>query len=169
MSCYRHPSECAVRSVCDASRTPQFGYGLSGHGGTHNEVRGIIHVRNKEGFHTKTYKDRIVSANELVIEALKNHQPHPVSSYIFYNYKGRPFTDIRGSFKSALKRANLPDITFHDMRHIYANVIALEMDVWSLIRILGHKDVRSSQVYVHVTDEQIIERAQAIKIGQNSS
>ena len=55
------------------------------------------------------------------------------------------------------------------MRHIYARVIALEMDVWSLIRILGHKDVRSSQVYVHVTDEQIIERAQAIKIGQNSS
>lgn len=54
-------------------------------------------------------------------------------------------------FQSILKKAQLPSIRFHSLRHMFAtNCIALEFDVKTLSEILGHSSVQTTlNLYVH--------------------
>ncbi len=59
-------------------------------------------------------------------------------------------------FKSLLKRAGLPYINFHSLRHSFAtNCIALGVDVKTLSEILGHSSVELTlNRYVHSSMER---------------
>ncbi|MDE5754797.1 MAG: site-specific integrase, partial [Oscillospiraceae bacterium] len=61
-------------------------------------------------------------------------------------------------FKSLLKRANLPSVKFHALRHMFAsNCIKLGFDVKTLSEILGHSAVETTlNRYVHASIEQKI-------------
>ncbi|MDE5885354.1 MAG: site-specific integrase [Oscillospiraceae bacterium] len=61
-------------------------------------------------------------------------------------------------FKSLLKRANLPSVKFHALRHMFAsNCIRLGFDVKTLSEILGHSAVETTlNRYVHASIEQKI-------------
>ena len=96
---------------------------------------------------------------------LSDHPHHPSSTYVFCNPNGTKFHDIRGSFVNALRRAGLPHITFHGMRHIYATRLGQKADVWSLQEILGHRDVRSTSRYIHPVKEAVIQAANSIQLG----
>ena len=53
-----------------------------------------------------------------------------------------------------LKRAGLPDIRFHDLRHSFAT-LSLEqgMDIKTVSHMLGHTDAGfTMNTYMHVTD-----------------
>ena len=71
-----------------------------------------------------------------------------------------------------LKRAGLPKVRFHDLRHTFAALLvsggaSLEM----IGKLLGHADVRSTTRYAHLDDGHVIEAAQRIgdQIEQNMS
>ncbi|MCM1330318.1 MAG: site-specific integrase, partial [Ruminococcus sp.] len=59
-------------------------------------------------------------------------------------------------FKSLLKRANLPYVNFHALRHMFAtNCIALGFDVKTLSELLGHSSVQITlNRYVHSSMER---------------
>lgn len=61
-------------------------------------------------------------------------------------------------FKSILKKANLPQISFHALRHMFAtNCIELGFDVKTLSEILGHSSVQVTlNRYVHSSMERKI-------------
>lgn len=55
-------------------------------------------------------------------------------------------------FKSIIKRAGVPNIRFHDLRHTFASWYMIEVDdIWSLKGILGHVDVQTTQRYAHLS------------------
>lgn len=63
----------------------------------------------------------------------------------------RPF-DInaecfRQQFEAALKRAGLVGYRFHDARHTAVTRLAKKLDVMTLARMIGHKDLRSLMIY----------------------
>ena len=63
---------------------------------------------------------------------------------------------LQRRFKSILKKANLPEVNYHSLRHIFAtNCIALGFDVKTLSDILGHSSVETTlNRYVHSSMER---------------
>ena len=57
--------------------------------------------------------------------------------------------------KEILKKANLPDIRFHDLRHTFAtHALANGVDIKTLSEILGHaKTSFTLDTYTHITDD----------------
>ena len=69
--------------------------------------------------------------------------------------------------KTLLKRAGLPSIRFHDLRHVFAtNALEHGMDVKTLSTIVGHvSSATTLNVYAHVTDD--MQGQTAAKIDQS--
>jgi integrase len=61
--------------------------------------------------------------------------------------------DIRGAWDNALKRANVDDFRFHDLRHCCASYLAMNgASVAEIAEILGHKTLAMVKRYAHLSD-----------------
>lgn len=65
---------------------------------------------------------------------------------------------LQRRFKSVLKKANLPSVTYHSLRHAFAtNCLQAGFDVKTLSEILGHANVETTlNRYVHTSMERKI-------------
>jgi integrase len=101
------------------------------------------------------------------IEALKAHRKRQLEETMRYNglredlglvFCSTIGTPIRRqnlqrrSFKPLLKKAGLPDIRFHDLRHTFATLtLAKGANVKTVSKMLGHSTIRVTlDVYAHV-------------------
>lgn len=115
---------------------------------------------------------------------LKTHGPckHDIERYIDFNPRGNlgkalrtvmsersegaVFTNSVGNratkdkicskqFKSLVRKAKVPVIPFHALRHTFASWFMSEIgDIWALKYILGHGDIRTTQIYAHHSRNQ---------------
>ncbi|GCF11814.1 tyrosine-type recombinase/integrase [Dictyobacter arantiisoli] len=135
------------------------------------QVRRTIARVGKLGFITNEPKTprsrRSIYLADLAIEALKRHRAHQYElrlsagpawedqGWVFCNQIGRPVEAgnlMRRSFKPLLKKADVPDIRFHDLRHSAATLL-LSMDVHPKIvqELLGHSNISMTlDTYSHV-------------------
>lgn len=68
--------------------------------------------------------------------------------------------DIRKAFHWALKRAGLPIMRVHDLRHSFATMAtAMGENIHSIKEVLGHKYTTTTEIYAHVGNEQKINTA----------
>lgn len=74
---------------------------------------------------------------------------------VFYDvHSGKPFGDIKKSFKTALKHAKITDFHFHDLRHTFASqMIMAGVDITTVSRLLGHKSLKITLKYSHMSPE----------------
>ncbi len=57
-------------------------------------------------------------------------------------------------------------ITFHCARHTYATLqLSLGTDIYTVSKLLGHENLRTTEVYAKIIDEKKQEAASKIKIG----
>lgn len=61
-------------------------------------------------------------------------------------------------FRRARGKAGLSDVHFHDLRHEAITRLARRLDVLDLARMIGHRDLRSLQVYYNATPAEIAAR-----------
>lgn len=55
-----------------------------------------------------------------------------------------------------IKKAGVPTIRFHDLRHTFASWYMIKYgDIWSLKYILGHSDIWLTQKYAHLSHQHI--------------
>ena len=68
-------------------------------------------------------------------------------------------------FKSILKKAQLPPVKFHSLRHTFAtNCLQQRFDIKTLSEILGHSSVSvTMKIYVHSSMERKVECMQLLK------
>ncbi|VCU61605.1 Integrase [Tritonibacter mobilis] len=65
---------------------------------------------------------------------------------------------IDANFRAARDKAEIKDLTFHDSRHEAITRLAKKLDVLSLARMVGHRDIRMLQVYYNETPEELARR-----------
>jgi len=83
--------------------------------------------------------------------------------------KARPGIKFREAFDAAKKRAGLPDIHMHDLRHTAAShLIMAGVDIRTLADILGHRTLQMVQRYTHLLHDHKLEAIDKIgKLGQS--
>ena len=109
--------------------------------------RDLIQIRE-----SKSNKMRVVPMNATTRTLLSNLARN--SEYVFPSPKtGVRLNQIKRSFRKAVSNANIENFRFHDLRHTAATRMAdAGADAFTLMKILGHSDIRMTARYTHATD-----------------
>lgn len=110
--------------------------------------------------HTKTKEDRVVyftdSFKSIIKKMMKVKSDH---KYLLHNIdKNRPgnYDDIRYILRQVKKKLNIKKLHPHMFRHTVATyMIESEMDLPTLMSILGHKNLETTKRYLHVSKKHV--------------
>jgi integrase len=129
--------------------------------------RGFAHLSR-----TKSGDSRTVPLSTEIIEMLSKTPLSERQGYIFRHVSRDPTRAIKvpsdGSvplkrdgwlkeeFDKAVRRAELADFRFHDLRHTWASHAAMRgVDIQTIAAILGHKTIRMTQRYSHLSSPHL--------------
>jgi site-specific recombinase XerD len=107
--------------------------------------------------HGKGDKYRIVYPSPPALKALQawlTRRPTTKSRAVFINQRGERLSvsGIQYLLKGYCEKAGI-QITCHQLRHAFGRrMVEANMPVTSLQKLLGHKDVRTTQIYVRLSD-----------------
>ena len=103
--------------------------------------------------------NRLIYLPESTVKMLKKRKKHALTEWIFPN-PYRPEDPLLPNsayqkLKKILKKANLPSIRFHDLRHTFAtHALTSGVDAKTLSKILGHTNASFTlDTYTHVTSD----------------
>jgi integrase len=116
-------------------------------------IRGFIMIKAPKGG-----TDQQIPLNNEARSILQNH-PKSKSDFVFPGKNGQQRTDISRAVNRIKKKAGLPSDfrPLHGLRHVYASMLASsgKVDLYTLQRLLTHKDPRMTQRYAHLRDETL--------------
>jgi integrase len=120
---------------------------------------------------TKNGKRREIPINTTLRVTLKNVVRRLDIPYIFYDpATGKPYKDVKRSFKTACRRAKIKDFRFHDLRHTFAShLIMAGVDLTTAKELLGHKDIKMTLRYAHLAPSHMIKAVDLLdkKLNKN--
>lgn len=111
--------------------------------------------------HSKGKKDRAISLSPKLIELLKlYHREYSPREYLFEGQSGGPYSkrSVQQILKNALRDAHIfSDATVHTLRHSYAtHLLENGTDIRIIKDLLGHTNIKTTEIYTHVTDLSMI-------------
>ena len=115
--------------------------------------RGFINIKDPKGG-----PDQKIPLNNAARELLESH-PRTRSKFVFPGRRGKQRTDINHQVTRIKAEAVLPDDfrALHGLRHVYASMLASsgEVGMYTLQKLLTHKDPKMTQRYAHLRDEAL--------------
>ena len=137
--------------------------------------RGLIHIRRtktKEGLaeRTKTNRSRFVPINNPLRKyLLALEQNKWDDQFVIVDKKRKPIDQSHVSnriFKKALKKADIRNIRFHDLRHTYAsNFMMNGGNIFDLQKILGHTKSDMTMRYAHLSPDYLVGASNTVQFG----
>ena len=117
--------------------------------------RGFITIRDPKGG-----RDAAIPMNEMAQKIFKDIRKNTENPYVFPGRKQNThITECRQSIDRIKKKANLPKDfrPLHGLRHVYASMLASsgQVDMYTLQKLLTHKDPKMTQRYAHLRDETL--------------
>lgn len=85
---------------------------------------------------SKSKKSRFIPMSYALQCELFDLRKTATSEYVFTSrLTGRPFNNIRKSFQTAVRKAGIKDLRFHDLRHVFAsNLVRKDVDLYVVQR-----------------------------------
>ena len=114
----------------------------------------------REGFlalpDLKTGPKRIVLGKEAA-EVLKLIERVPGNPYVITGkIEGQHWNDLQRPWRSIRKKAELPGLRIHDLRHSFASVAASAGESLAMIgKLLGHNQVQTTARYAHLSPNPV--------------
>lgn len=114
-----------------------------------------IHIKGAKG-----NKDRItIFPEKIKNDIMSLSDDRSGNDYLFASERGGKLTERSAQkiFESALKKAGIKkDATFHSLRHSFAtHLLENGVDVRYVQELLGHQNIRTTQLYTKVTNPMI--------------
>ncbi len=115
--------------------------------------RGIIHLKTAKGD-----KERVVFLHKKLIDTLKMYGTKK-EGLVFVSQKDEKYNKrtIQQIIKSASKKVGIKkNVTPHTLRHSFAtHLLESGADIRYVQQLLGHKDLKTTQIYTHVANKDI--------------
>jgi integrase len=115
--------------------------------------------RNKQGEATTT------PLGPIVVAMLREMQSRTKSEYLFPSPRnlGAPLDGIKTYWLALRKRADLPNLRVHDLRHVYAQAL-LDSNVPfdTIAQLLGHSTTAMTKRYAHRSSEALRRAAASV-------
>jgi len=133
--------------------------------------RKLIYIESSATFRTKSGRMRIIPLNDTAFFLLHARQWKDTSDYVF-SLNGKPLFApwITHIFKRYVRIAKLSNqsIHFHSLRHTFASWLAQDgTSVYVIKDLLGHSDVKTTQIYSHLQPEILHAEVNKISINLN--
>ena len=75
-------------------------------------------------------------------------------------------SNLRGPFNIAVEKACIQNFHFHDLRHTFATRLAHKgVDIYKISKLLGHRDIKTTQRYAHHCPESLRDGIQVLEKG----
>lgn len=115
---------------------------------------------------TKSGKARKIPISDKLMSELLKLKQNKISEYVFTNpFTKTKYVSIHKGFAEVLKKANITNFRFHDLRHTAATrMTEMGIDLVVVQEILGHSDVKTTMRYAHPVPER---KLKAIEILNN--
>jgi integrase len=132
------------------------------HACTHRETRKVIRIAFYSGMRLGEILKLGPSKEVFELHDTKNGESRnvPIHPKIAAIARRLPIKVMRGAvqkhFRIARDAAGMPDLHLHDCRHSAAsNMVNQGVDLYTVGKVLGHKDLRSTKRYSHLSVETL--------------
>lgn len=110
---------------------------------------------------SKSKKVRSIPLNESALSVLESLHTETDFEYLFVNRRtGKPYVAIAKVWDRLRKKAGLPHLRLHDLRHSFASfLVNAGRTLYEVQQILGHSDAKVTQRYAHLSSKTLQEAA----------
>lgn len=115
---------------------------------------------------SKSKRMRSVPLNDSALDVLASVNTEAEFEYVFVNHRtGRPYVAIAKVWDRLRKKAGLPHLRLHDLRHSYASFLVNGgRTLYEVQQILGHSDSKVTQRYAHLSSKTLQEAANSASL-----
>ena len=114
---------------------------------------------------TKNSTSRYIPLNDeanQIIQHLYKKSDRKVG-LVFPNKNNQPYNNVKRSWTSVLKKANIDQFRWHDLRHHFASkLVMVGIDLNTVRELLGHSDIKMTLRYAHLAPEHKINAVKKI-------
>jgi len=119
--------------------------------------RRVIRIVNQETFTVKGGRGRTIPMNDTVYGILCDRLS--IGSYVFTNQSGEKLYDnyVQHRYKLYIRRLGLKNnLHFHHLRHTFAtSLVKRGVPIYEVQQLLGHVNVATTQIYSHMSVEDL--------------
>jgi len=113
--------------------------------------------------HTKNGEPRDIPMSEEVYFALSRLEVQ--APRVFCRPGGGVIRDLRTAFANALRRANITNFAFYDLRHTFASHLVMSgVDLLTIKELLGHKSIDMTLRYSHLSPSHKRKAMESLKL-----
>lgn len=107
---------------------------------------------------TKNGTPRYVPLSEQALAIIKKLPRWEKCEWLIPNPKTRkPYNSIKRAWDTARVAAGMPELRIHDLRHSFcSSAVAAGVDLYTVGKIAGHKDYKSTQRYSHLANDTLM-------------
>lgn len=114
---------------------------------------------------TKNSSSRYIPLNDEAMSLIKNlyKKRQRKNNLVFPSKNGLPFNNVKKSWSSVLKKAQISNFRWHDLRHHFASKLVMAgVDLNTVRELLGHSDIKMTLRYAHLAPEHKIKAVKKI-------
>lgn len=116
--------------------------------------KGFVYVGGQD---SKSGRSRTIPMSSLVFETLIGIKNESASEFVFTNPETKKnLVEIKRSFKTALRNAEIKGATLHTLRHTaLSRMVEAGIDLVTVSKIAGHASIQMTMRYAHPTPENM--------------
>jgi len=116
----------------------------------------VIRINVKDFWEPKNGLSRTIPIKAELFNVLRNLEKR--SNWVFSTQSGSQVRHIRRDLVNICDRLDIKNVNLHTFRHTFASHLVMSgVDLPTVQKLLGHKDIKTTMIYAHLAPEHIIQ------------